>query len=44
MVTYLVAMGNSKGIVKRLNIKSIDAAKLGGIKHEKEKTEYKSNV
>jgi hypothetical protein len=27
MVTYLVAMGNSKGIVKRINIETIDAAK-----------------
>jgi hypothetical protein len=28
MVTYLVAMGNSKGIVKRLEIETIGAAKL----------------
>ena len=27
MVTYLRAMGNSKGIVKRLEIETIDAAK-----------------
>ena len=27
MVTYLVAMGNTKGIVKRLRIETIDAAK-----------------
>ena len=27
MVTYLVAMGNSKGIVKRLEIEIISAAK-----------------
>ena len=27
MATYLVAMGNSKGIVKRLEIETIDAAK-----------------
>ena len=26
-MTYLVAMGNSKGIVKRLKIETIDAAK-----------------
>jgi hypothetical protein len=29
-----MAMGNSKGIVKRLNMESIDAAKLGGKEHE----------
>ena len=28
MVTYLRAMGNSKGIVKRLEIETIDAAKI----------------
>ena len=28
MVTYLRAMGNSKGIVKRLEIGTIDAAKI----------------
>ena len=39
MVTYLRAMGNSKGIVKRLEIGTIDAAKIDIIiyKHTKEK-------
>ena len=27
MVTYLVAMGNSKGIVKRIKVEMTDAAK-----------------
>ena len=39
-----MAMGNSKGIVKRLNKESINAAKLGGNLYEKEKEKCKSNV